>query len=138
MGDQFIGDLSKALRNVAVSRKRALQLMAGVIAVAAPAWLPRSAEAGKHRKPPLAFVAATVNQIMVNSPTAITWQITGVVAHPDSSYTTSFLMNRGVAADLPSDKVRADIVAGLKTYVASLLQNRQPSVPEDRIAVTLL
>ena len=55
MGEHFMGNLTNGFRNVTVSRKRALQLMGGAFAVAAPAAVspvPQPAEAGKQRKPP--------------------------------------------------------------------------------------
>jgi hypothetical protein len=137
MGDQLFGDLSNAFRNVTVSRKRALQIIGGAIAVAAPERVSRSAEARKRRKPPLAFVAATVT-INAAFPTMFRWQVTGAVAHPGSNYATTFLFNQDVASEATTDKVRADIVARLKIVAEGMLKNQGPIVPKDRIAVTLL
>ena len=137
MGEQFIGDLTKAFKNVTVSRKRALQIIGGVIAVAVPSRVPPAAEARKRRKPPLAFVAATVT-INDAFPTAFRWQISGAVAHPDSNFATTFGTNHDVASNLTTDKVRAEIVARLKVLAEGLLKNQGQTVPKDRIAVTLL
>ena len=137
MGDQFFGDLTNAFRNVTVSRKRALQIIGGVIVVAVPSRVPPAAEARKRRKPPLAFVAATVT-INDAFPTAFRWQISGAVAHPDSNYATTFLTNHDVASNLPADKVRANIVARLKILAEGTLKNQGQTVPQDRVAVTLL
>ncbi len=137
MGEQFIGDLPKAFRNVTVSRKRALQIIGGVIAVAAPSWVPRSAEARKRGKPPLAFAAATVT-ITKNSPSAFTWRVTGAVAHPASNSSIDLVMLLALTANLTTDKVRSEIVAGMKTSAVSLLRNQGQTVAKDRIAVTLL
>ena len=65
MSGQFVSDVTKAFRSVTVSRKRALQLIAGAMAVAVPSRVPQTVEAGKHRKPPLAFVAATVSDVLI-------------------------------------------------------------------------
>ena len=96
MGDQIIDGLTTAFTNVTVSRKRALQIIGGALAVAVPTRIPQAAEARKRRKPPLAFVGATVTLNAAN-PTSFTWQISGAVAHPGSNYATTFLMNRGFA-----------------------------------------
>ena len=137
MGDQIIDDLAKAFRNVTVSRKRALQTIGGAMAVAVSTRLPQSAEARKRRKPPLAFVVATVT-VNAASPAEFTLQISGAVAHPTSNYATTFLMNRGFASNLTTDKLRAEIVAALKTNAATLLKIEGDTVAADRIAVTLL
>jgi len=136
MGEHFIGDLTNAFRNVRVSRKRALQVIGGAIAVAVPSQVPPAAEAGKHRKP-LAFVAATMT-INAAFPTAFRWQISGAEAHPDSNFATTFGTNHDVASNLTTDKVRADIVARLKILAEGVLKNQGLTVPADRIAVTLL
>ena len=69
MGDEIIGNLTNAFRTVTVSRKRALQLIGGALAVALPSRLPQAAEAGNHSKPPLAVASAVLVDI---TPTALT------------------------------------------------------------------
>ena len=87
MSDPFIGDLTKAFGNVTVSRKRALQFIAGAMAVAVPARIPQAAEAGKHRKPPLAFVGATVTGVTAPDAFGLNWLLSESLIHPDSGFT---------------------------------------------------
>ena len=107
MGEQFFGDLTNPFRNVTVSRKRALQLIGGVIPVAAHSRIAQADEAGKRHKPPLAFMAATAT-INAARATEFTWEIGGAAAHPASNYATTFLTNHAVASNLMTDKVRGD------------------------------
>ena len=67
MGDPVIGDLSKTFKTITVSRKRALQVIAGALAVAAPTRIPQAAEAGKHSKPPLAVASVVLVDIRPSS-----------------------------------------------------------------------
>jgi hypothetical protein len=137
MSDPFIGNQTKTVRTITVSRKRALQILAGALAVAVPARLPQAAEAGKHRKP-LAFVGATVTGIIPTSPTEFSWQISAAMAHPASNYKNQLGLGLGAPSTLTPDKVRAQIVEALKDKLAANLQANGHPVPKDRIAVTLL
>jgi hypothetical protein len=132
MGEHFFGDLTKSLRNVSVSRKRALQVIGGALAVAAPARLPQAAEAGTRKE---AFVAATVVNILDVDATTFKWQLNGAWAHPDFDTSLNFTANYDFAANAPADKVRAELVANLKRDFGALSGH---DVPRDRIAVTLL
>ena len=135
MGDHVMGNLTTALRTVTVSRKRALQLIGGALAVAVPARLPRSADAGTK---PLVFVTATVGGITASSPTNFTWQVTGAMAHPGSNFKLTFNLGIGQPSKLTGDKARAAMVALLKNYAAGTLEGNGQIVPKDRIAVTLI
>jgi hypothetical protein len=138
MGEQFIGDLAKGLRNVTVSRKRALQLIGGALAVAAPTRIAPAAEAGTQRKPPLAFVAVVVTGVTAPDEFGLNWFLSESLTHPDSGFTKNGTPSVGTPANLPSDKVRAKIVAARRSGAATTLKNAGHPVPVDRIAVTLL
>jgi hypothetical protein len=140
MHADFLGDLTRTIRTVAVSRKQALQLIGGLMAVAVPARLPQAAEAGKHAKPPLAFVQATMMRVTPNDPFTFSWELNAAVTHPD--FDTQLGM-ADVFIEVPStltgDKLRAKIVAELKHHAAfSLAFTFDQDVPEDRIVVTLI
>jgi hypothetical protein len=66
------------------------------------------------------------------------WHFAGAVAHPASNYTSNLAAQLGIDWNVPTDKVRAQIVAYLKGYAAEVPQTQGRTVAEDRIAVTLL
>jgi hypothetical protein len=141
MGEQFIEDLTKDTRNVTVSRKRALQLLGGALAVAAPAaasQVPQAAEAGKQRKPPLAFVAVVVTGVFAPDEFGLNWFLSESLTHPDSGFTKNSTPSVGTPSNLTTDRARAKIVAFRRSIAATTLQNAGHPVPEDRIAVILL
>src|SRR5829696_387191 len=118
MGDQFTGNLTSAFRNVTVSRKRALELIGGALAVAAPAavsQVPQSAEAGKHRKPPEAFVAVVVTGVTAPDAFGLNWLLSESLTHPDSDFTKNTTASVGAPSNLTTDKVRAKIVAARRS-----------------------
>ena len=84
MSEPFPGELSKVFKNVTVSRKRALQVLGGVIAVAVPARVPRSAEAGKNSKPPLAVASAVLVDVLTTPGGTFTCVLKGAVLHKES------------------------------------------------------
>ena len=138
MDDQFIGNLTKGFRNVTVSRKRALQLIGGAIAVAAPARVPHVAEAGTHAKP-LAVVAATVVDIAPSSGGTFLWSFQGAVVHTESGAQTRLQSSVGIVATVTTDQARTKIVKVLPERAETALENGLGlTVPRDRIAVTLL
>src|SRR5215213_3719204 len=138
MGNQFVGDLTNGFRNVTVSRKRALQLIGGAIAVAAPARIAPSAEAGKHSKPPLIFVSVTLSIDGTSDGTRFDYGVTGLAAHPTAGKFGGISETINLASNLPPDKVRAAIVANLKSSAVLLLGQPGEDVAEDRVSVTLL
>ena len=139
MSARFIGDLTNAVRNVTLSRKRALQVIGGVMAVAAPARLPQSAEAGKHHKPPLVFVAVAVTEIYPPSSFEFILHMSVGVAYPSIDFRDFYTIQRTLSSNLTPDKLHAAIAAEVMDYVAGDLQgNSGITVPADRIAVTLL
>src|SRR5215207_1780587 len=111
MGDQFIGDLTKGFRNVSVSRKRALQIIGGAIAVAAPARIAPSAEAGKHSKPPLAVASVVVVDIAPTTVTSFTFAFKGAVLHKESGKQFSLNSSGGFPATATADQVRKEMVS---------------------------
>ena len=138
MGEQFLGNLTNALRTVSVSRKRALQLISGAVAVAVPAASHQVAEARKHRQPPLAFVAgALVDAGPGGSTGSFDWTFHGVVMTEVGS---QFKLDTFVvlSATATTDQVRKQAVPQLRSKAATALQNANLPVTEDRIAVTLL
>ena len=139
MSDLFFSDLTTAIRSVSISRKRALQLIGGAMAVAMPARLPQAAEAGKHHKPPLAFVGATVTDVTPISPLDFRWRLSVAATHPASNKTLDIPnLDIDVVSTWTGDKVRAKIVAELKQQAALGFDLSGDTVPEDRIAVTLI
>jgi len=139
MSEKLISDMTNAFRNVTVSRKAALQLFGGVMAVAVPARLPQAAGAGKHHKPPLVFVAVTVTEIYPPSSFEFILHMSVGVAYPSIDFRDSYTIQRTMGSNLMPDKLRAAIAADVMDYVAGDLQgNSGITVPADRIAVTLL
>jgi hypothetical protein len=137
MSEQIIGNLSNGLKNVTVPRKRALQLLGGAIAVAAPSaasQVPQAAEAGKHRKPPEAFVVATLSNPTAADETTFRLEVQAAV-HPASKTTVEFTTSVFPDSNVSADQMRKQIATGLKGVAESQLNG---VVPRDRIAVTLL
>ena len=111
-----------------------------LVAVAALASVAPEAEARKRRKPPLAFVGATVTDIgFTGQFPDFTWAVRPALFYPTADYRlTNNPQNVSVPANLPTDKVRAGIVEYLKNWAEQNLNNNGTPVPKDRIAVTLL
>ena len=139
MGDEIIANLTKAFRTVTVSRKRALQLIAGVIAVAAPSRVPPAAEAGKHSKPPLAVASAVLVDITPTSLTTFTFVFKGAVVHKESGKQFSLQTPSGsVTATATGDGARKEVLSLVRFRAVQTLRNQLGlEVPEDRIAVNL-
>jgi|SRR5215217_1064044 len=139
MGDQFIGDLTNCFRNVSVSRERALQLIGGAIAVAAPARIAPSAEAGKHSKPPLAVASAVVVSITPGSTTSFTYEFKGAVVHKESGKQFSLRTPSGdITATATGDGARKEVLSLVRFRAVETLRSQLGlEVPEDRIAATL-
>ena len=135
MGDQFTENLTNAFRTVTVSRKRALQLIGGAMAVAAPARIAPSAEAGKHRQPPLAVASVVLVDVLPGSTNTITWVFQGVVVHKESGDQIRLDSSLGVSPTLTTDQARQKIVEVVRERAAAALATR--NVPRDRIAVTM-
>src|SRR5215218_5938880 len=115
MDEQFMGNLTNAVKTVTVSRKRALQLIGGAMAVAAASRVPQAAEAGKHRQPPLAFVSVAVSVDGTSGGTRFDYGVTGLAAHPTAGKFGLIGETINLASNLPPDKGRAAIVAQLKS-----------------------
>ena len=135
MGDEIIANLTNAFRTGTVSRKRALQLIGGVLAVAVPTRLPQAAEAGKHSKPPLAVASVVLVDVLPGSTNTITWVFQGVVVHKESGDQIRLDSSLGVSPTLTTDQARQKIVEVVRERAAAALATR--NVPRDRIAVTL-
>jgi hypothetical protein len=141
MNADFIGDLTTTIRTVMVSRKRVLQVFGGVIAAAVPARLPQSAEAGKHRKPPLVFVSATVTDIAATTSNAFTYSIVASYGYPSYSFDLKGkrIIDPTISSDVAAATLRGFIATEVKANVLSDMQDSYGvTVPLDRIAVTLL
>ena len=139
MGDEIIGNLTKAFRTVTVSRKRALQLIGGVIAVAVPSRLPQTAEAGKRSKPPLAVASAVLVDISPTPLTTVTYALKGAVVHKESGKQFSLQTPSGsVTATATGDRARKEVLSLVRFRAVETLRSQLGlEVPEDRIAVTL-
>jgi hypothetical protein len=139
MSEHFTGDLAKGFRNITVSRKRALQLIGGAIAVAAPARIAPSAEAGKHSKPPLAVASAVLVDILPTPLTTVTIVFKGAVVHKESGQQFSLQTPSGsVTATATGDGARKEVLSLVRFRAVETLRNQLGlEVPEDRIAVNL-
>jgi hypothetical protein len=135
MADQFTGNLTNAFRTVSLSRKRALQLIGGAMAVAVPARVPPAAEAGTQRKPPLAVASVVLVDVQPSSNGSITWVFQGVVVHKESGDQVRLNSSLGVIPTLTTEQARQKIVQVVRERAATALGTR--NVPRDRIAVTL-
>jgi hypothetical protein len=140
MGEHFFPDLSNAFRTVSVSRKQALQLLGGAIAVAVPSRVPPAADARTHPKPPLAFVAGALvdgGLGVAGTPGTFVWAFRGAI---ETEFGSQLKLDTTVelSAAATTDQVRKHAVAALRTKAADTLAARNITVPEDRIAVTLL
>ena len=138
MGDQFIGDLTKGFRNVSVSRKRALQFIGAMIAIAVPARIAPSAQAGKNRKPPEAFVVATLSDPFAPDETAFGFTAQASVVHPATKTTAEFAPSIFADSKASADQMRKQLASGLKDTAVGVLASNGVIVSGDRIAVTLL
>jgi hypothetical protein len=137
MGDQFTGNLTNAFRTVTVSRKRALQLIGGAMAVAVPSRVPPAAEARKHRQPPLAVASVVLVDVQPppGNDITITWFFKGVVVHKESGDRVRLDTSVGLLQTLTTDQVRKELVQVVRERAAAALGSH--NVPRDRIAVTL-
>jgi hypothetical protein len=141
MGEHVIGDLSTGVKTIRVSRKRALQLMGGALAVAAPAaasQVPQAAEAGKQRKPPEAFAVATLSDPSANDETTFRFEVQGAAVHPASKTRVEFAGSIFPDATASADQMRKQIANGVKAVAISEFGASGVTVSADRIAVTLL
>ena len=139
MDDQFSGNLTNAFKTVTVSRKRALQLIGGVLAVAVPSRVPQAAEAGKQRKPPLAVASAVLVDITPTSLTTVTVAFKGAVVHKESGKQFSLQTPSGsLFATKTGDAARKEVLSLVRTRAAETLRSQLGlQMPEDRIAVNL-
>ena len=135
MGEPVFDNLINAVRNITLSRKRALQVIGGAIAVAMPARIAPSAEAGKHRQPPLAVASVVLVDVLPGSTNTITWVFQGVVVHKESGDQIRLDSSLGVSPTLTTDQARQKIVEVVRERAAAALGTR--NVPRDRIAVTM-
>jgi hypothetical protein len=141
MGEHVIGDLSTGVKTIRVSRKRALQLMGGALAVAAPAaasQVPQAAEAGKQRKPPEAFAVATLSDPIAADETTFGFSFQLSVVHPATKTTGETTGSVFADANASADQLRKQLADSLKGTAALVLSQSGVSVSRDRIAVTLL
>ena len=141
MGEHFMGNLTNGFRTVTLSRKRALQLMGGALAVAAPAavsQVPQAAEAGKHRKPPEAFAVATLSDPTAADETTFRFEVQGAAVQPATKTTVEFAGSTFPAAKASADQMRQQLESGVKDFATLEFGARGVTVSRDRIAVTLL
>jgi hypothetical protein len=139
MGDQDTRNLTNAFRTVTLSRKRALQLIGGVMAVAVPSRVPPAAEAGKHRKPPLAVASVVVVDVLPSNSTTLAWFFQGVVVHKESGDRVRLDETAALVQTLTTDQARKQLVSAAQTRAVEALQAQLGlTVSKDRIAVTLL
>jgi hypothetical protein len=134
MSEPFAEDLSKVFKNVTVSRKWALQVLGGVIAIAVPARVPRSAEAGKNSKPPLAVASAVLVDITPTSLTTFTYAFKGAVVHKESGKQFSLQTPSGsVTATATGDRARKEVLSLVRFRAVETLRSQLGlEVPEDR------
>jgi len=141
MGEHVMGDLSKGIRTIRVSRKRALQLISGALAVAAPAaaaQVPQAAEAGKQRKPPEAFAVATLADPSAADESTFRFEFQLSVVHPASKTTGETAGSVFVDSNASADQMRKQLASGLKDLAALVLGQNGVTVSRDRISVVLL
>ena len=141
MGEHVMGDLSNGVKTITVSRKRALQLLGGALAVAAPSavsQVPQPAEAGKQRKPPDAFAVATLSDPSAADETTFRFEVQGAAVHPATKTTVEFAGSIFPDATASADQMRKQIANGVKDVAGIELANSGATVSRDRIAVTLL
>ena len=142
MGEHISEDLGTSITTVTVSRKRALQLIGGALAVATPAvasQFPQAVEAGQQAKAPQAVVAATLLDIVPSSGGTFTWSFHGAVVHLDSGAQTRLQSSGGLAATATKDEARQRLGEIVRERAQTALQNNLGlTVQRNRIAVTLL
>ena len=105
------------------------------MAVAAPARIAPSAEAGKHSKPPLAVASVVLVDVQPSTGGTITWIFRGVVVHKESGDQLRLDSSTSASPTLTTDQARQKIVQVVRERAATALGTR--NVPRDRIAVTL-
>jgi hypothetical protein len=110
------------------------------VAVAVPSRVPPAAEAGKHRKPPLAVASVVLVDVQppAGNGITITWFFRGVVVHKESGDRVRLDTSVGLVQTLTTDQARKQLVSAAQTRAVEALQAQLGlTVPKDRIAVTL-
>jgi hypothetical protein len=102
------------------------------------AALAPDAEARQRKKPPLAFMVATLSAPLAPDATTFGLSFQAAVAHPTAGVSDESSGSVFIDSDATGDKAHAQLVAGLRNSAAATLATLGPIVPEDRIAVTLL
>ena len=140
MGEPVFDNLINAVRNVTLSRKRALQVIGGAIAVAMPARIAPSAEAGKHSKPPLAVASVVLVNVEPSGRDVVAWYLKGAVYPTEGGFGALLsLLSTGFSATATADQARKHLQLYVRARAAEALQDQLGlTVPADRIAVTLL
>ena len=141
MGEQFIEDVSIGVRSVTVSRKRALQLIGGALAIAAPSVaspVPQVAEARKQRKPPEAFAVVTLSDPNAPDENAFRFTFQLPVAHPASKTAAGATETIVAGVKSPADQMRKQPASALMDVTVNQLADKGVTVPRDRISVVLL
>ena len=140
MGEPVFGNLINAVRNVTLSRKRALQVIGGAIAVAIPARIAPSAEARKHSKPPLAVASVVLVNVEPSGRDVVAWFFKGAVYPTEGGFGALLdTSSTGFSATATTDQARKQLVASIRVQAADALKAQlELTVPADRIAVTLL
>ncbi len=139
MGEHVIGTLANAIKTAPVSRKRALQLLGGAMAIVVPARVPQAAEARKHSKPPLAVASVVLVNVEPSGPNIVAWYYKGAVYPTDGGSGASLDTSTGFSATATADQARKHLVAIVRLRAADALKEQLGlTVPADRIAVTLL
>lgn len=116
-----------------VLSRRAFVVAASALLAAVP-----SAEGG-HRKPPLAFVGATISKVEVGPDgTTFVWTFQAVLSHPSSGFKDDLSGTANSGVKNSQEATRTQIVTALKSFAATALQGTGHPVSQDRIAVTLI
>jgi hypothetical protein len=115
----------------------ALSRRALVVAATALVAVVPSAEA-RTRKPPLAFVKATLSDPTVPDVSTFGFTFQAAIAHPASDTRDETTGSVFVDSDTSATEARAVITSALKDVGSLALANLGQTVPADRIAVVLL
>jgi hypothetical protein len=121
-----------------VSRKRALQVIGFAMAVALPAGIAPSAEAGKHAKPPLAVASVVLVNVEPAGLDVVAWFFKGTVMPAEGGSAALLDSSVGFSGTATTDQVRKQLMASIRVQAADALEAQLAlTVPADRIAVTL-
>src|SRR5215212_8722028 len=122
MGEPVFDNLINAVRNVTLSRKRALQVIGGAIAVAMPARIAPSAEAGKHSKPPLAVASVVLVNVEPSGRDVVAWFYKGAVDPAEGGFAALLdTSSTGFSATATTDQARKHLLVSVRAHAAEAL-----------------